>query len=325
MSQANSKNPQLTPETAAFIKALEAQNAPPLYTLTPDAAKQVLEGAQSKPVAKKDVEIQDVKWAVGPGGSNVDVRIVRPKGTSGKKLPVIFYIHGGGWVMGSRNSHDRLVRELVDGTGAAAVFVDFTNSPKAQYPVPLQQLYGALEYVAKNADSLHLDGSRIAVAGDSVGGNMSIAMTLMSKEKNGPKICFQLLIYPVTDAAFDTESYRQFADGPWLTKKAMEWFWDMYAPDKKSWNDIVVSPLRAGIDQLKGLPPAFVITDQNDVLRDEGEAYAYKLMQAGVKTASVRYNGTIHDFMMLDALRDTEPAKSAVALSCSVLKQALKS
>lgn len=320
MSEFNSKHPALTPDTEAFVKELEAQNAPPLYTLSWEAARKVLENAQSAPTARPDVEIRDVKVPLCSG--EVPLRIMRPAGSRGR-LPVIYYIHGGGWVMGSKETHDRLIRELVAGTGAALVFPSYTPSPEAQFPVPLRQIYSGLKAVAENAGPWMLDASRIAVAGDSVGGNMAAAMTLISKAEHGPEICFQLLLYPVTDAAFDTESYRAFADGPWLTKKAMEWFWDAYAPDPASRNDITASPLRASTEQLAGLPEAFVITGQNDVLRDEGEAYAFRLMQAGVRTTTVRYNGTIHDFMMLDALADTTPARAATAQACCVLRKAL--
>lgn len=157
-----------------------------------------------------------------------------------------------------------------------------------------------------------IDASKLAVAGDSVGGNMAAVVSLMAKKRNGPKIKKQILIYPVTDASMSSQSYSDFADGPWLTKKAMEWFWDAYAPERKERHDIFVSPIEATLDDLKDLPPAIVITDENDVLRDEGEAYAAKLMEAGNKVISTRYNGTIHDFLMLDALGATGPAKSAL-------------
>jgi acetyl esterase len=169
---------------------------------------------------------------------------------------------------------------------------------------------------------MNLDSSRLAVVGDSVGGNMTAAVTLLAKERGGPKISYQVLFYPVTDANFDTPSYREFANGPWLTKPAMEWFWNAYEPDAAARKKPTVSPLQASIDQLKGLPPALVITDENDVLRDEGEAYAHKLSQAGVSVTAVRYLGTIHDFVMLDALRDTPAARSAIALANASLIQA---
>ncbi len=315
------KYPELTRETAAFIEGLEAKNDPPLYTLSYQDARAVLAAAQSGPTPRPEADVTDFEIPFGGGGA-VELRIVRPKGGKGR-LPVVFYIHGGGWVMGDKNTHDRLVREIAVRTGAAVVFVNYTPSPEAQYPVPLRQIMTALRYIVAHADELKLDAARIAVAGDSVGGNMAAALTLMCKAENGPRLRFQLLLYPVTDASLDTDSYREFADGPWLTKKAMEYFWDAYAPDKKSRREITASPLLATAEQLKGLPPAFVITDANDVLRDEGEAYAVRLMQAGVPTGAARYAGTIHDFLMLDAVADTIPAKAALAQACGVLREAL--
>ena len=315
------KYPELTRETAAFIEGLEAKNDPPLYTLSYQDARAVLAAAQSGPTPRPEADVTDFEIPFGEGGA-VELRIVRPKDGKGR-LPVVFYIHGGGWVMGDKNTHDRLVREIAVRTGAAVVFVNYTPSPEAQYPVPLRQIMTALRYIVAHADELKLDAARIAVAGDSVGGNMAAALTLMCKAENGPRLRFQLLLYPVTDASLDTDSYREFADGPWLTKKAMEYFWDAYAPDKKSRREITASPLLATAEQLKGLPPAFVITDANDVLRDEGEAYAVRLMQAGVPTGAARYAGTIHDFLMLDAVADTIPAKAALAQACGVLREAL--
>lgn len=312
MKKPTSKNPNLTPETKKFIDALTAQNAPPLYKLGYEEAREVLLNAQSQKKLPKRLEecnVEDTEFPVGPTGS-VDVRIIRPKGVSGK-LPVIVYHHGGGWVMGNKKSHDRLIRELAVNTKAALFFINYMPSPEAQYPVPTEQAYAALEYIVKNANRLGVDATNLVTAGDSVGGNMTAVTAMMAKEKGGPKIKMQFLLYPVTDAGMDTDSYADFADGPWLTKKAMEWFWDAYAPDKSQRRDKYASPLQASEKDLAGLPPAMVITDENDVLRDEGEAYADKLMQAGVDVTSVRYAGTIHDFMMLDALSETGPAVAA--------------
>lgn len=313
----NSKHPALTPETKAFLDALAAQGGAPLYELTYEQARQVLIGAQSGEVKKPEAEVLDRILRVGPTGE-IEVRVVRPKNVEGK-LPLVFYSHGGGWVMGNKETHDRLIREIAVGANAVVVFGNFTNSPEAQYPVPLQQLFAALTYAVEHPDEFGIDADKVAVVGDSVGGNMSAALTLMAKAAGKPKINYQVLIYPVTDARFDNVSYTEFADGPWLTKKAMEWFWDAYAPDHAVRDEITVSPLRATLEALRGLPPALVITDQNDVLRDEGEAYAQKLSEAGVSVTSVRFNGTIHDFMLLNALADTEPARGATQLVCDTL------
>jgi len=252
----------------------------------------------------------------------VPVRIVRPPRAVGA-LPVVMYFHGGGWVMGDRDTHDRLVREIAVGVEAAVVFVDYARAPEARYPVAIEQAYAATCYVVDHSESLRIDPLRLAVAGDSVGGNMAAAVTLMAKERRRPKIGFQVLFYPVTDAGFDTASYARFADGPWLTKRAMEWFWDAYSPDPNARKHPTATPLNASLDQLAGLPEALVVVDENDVLRDESEAYARKLSNAGVRVTSTRYNGTIHDFVMLNALADTPAARGAIMQAVCALKTSL--
>ena len=321
MATAYSKAPHLTKATQAFVDALTAENNPPLYTLPPEAARRILADAQAVPVKKLPMDLRDEDLPVGPTGT-VPTRFVRPEGVK-EPLPIIFYFHGGGWILGDRDTHDRLVRELAKGAKAAVVYPNYTPSPEAQYPVPLEQAYAAMLYVLKHADAYGLDPARIAVAGDSVGGNMATVMAMLAKERKGPKIAFQLLLYPVTDANFDTESYHDFADGPWLTREAMKWFWDAYCPDRAKRAEATASPLRAGTERLSGLPPALIITAENDVLRDEGEAYARELIEAGVQVACVRYNGTHHDFMMLNALAETTPARAAIAQSAAALKKML--
>jgi acetyl esterase len=276
---------------------------------------------QSIPVGKPSAKIEDITFPVGPTGS-VPVRIVRPAGTA-DVLPAVIYIHGGGWILGDRNTHDRLVREIAVGTGAAVVFVDYDRSPEARYPVAIEQAYAATRYVVDHSADLRIDPSRLAVAGDSVGGNMAAALTLMARQRRGPKIAFQVLLYPVTDADFDTASYTRFADGPWLTKRAMRWFWDAYLPDVTARKQPTATPLNASLDELAGLPEALVVVDENDVLRDEGEAYARRLSDAGVRVTSTRYNGTIHDFAMLNALADTPATRGAIAQAVGALRGAL--
>jgi acetyl esterase len=235
---------------------------------------------------------------------------------------VVMYFHGGGWIMGDAHTHDRLVRELVTQAQCALVFVEYTHSPEAQYPVPLLQAYAATCFIAENAQHLGVDASRLAVAGDSVGGNMAAVVALLAKQFNGPTICAQLLFYPVTDARFDTNSYCAFAEGPWLTRRAMQWCWDTYLPNVALRGEWTASPLRATSAQLRGLPDTLVFTDENDVLRDEGEAYARKMAEAGVKVTHVRYMGTIHDFMMLNALADSIASRAAIAQASEYLRQA---
>lgn len=318
----SSDKPFLTPDTQTFIDTLEARDAPPLDKLSPEEARKVLSDAQAYPKDMPPADIKDVDLRVGPTGK-VPVRFVRPEGAQGK-LPFILYIHGGGWVMGDKHTHERLIRELAAGTNAAVVFPEYTPSPEAQYPIPVEQIYAVLTHVAENADTYDLDASRIVVAGDSVGGNMAAVTALLAKERGGPKLAFQLLLYPVTDADFSTDSYKTFVSGPWLTRDSMRWFWDAYLPDERRREEAMASPLCADVERLRGLPPALVITDENDVLRDEGEAYARKLMAAGVPTACVRYLATQHDFLMLNALAHTAPARAALRQACCAIADALR-
>jgi acetyl esterase len=312
----------LEPVIRRFVATLMAAGGPPIYTLSPADARALLAGQQSVPVAKPDARIEDATFPVGPEGC-VRVRIIRPK--NGKQLlRAVMYFHGGGWVLGDVNTHDRLVREIAVGAHVAVVFVDFDRSPEAQFPIPVEEAYAATEYVAENGPTLNVDGSRLAVVGDSAGGNIAAAVTLLSKQRRGPKISFQLLFYPVTDANFETGSYTKFQDGPWLTKSAMEWFWNAYLPDKAARKEIIAAPLSAEPNQLEGLPDALVITAENDVLRDEGEAYARKLWEAGVRVTCTRYIGTIHDFVMLNAIADAPAARAAIAQANAALRSALE-
>jgi acetyl esterase len=309
----------LEPHTQDFVDNLAG--APAIYTLSPANARSVLTKAQAIPVGKPTAQIEDLTFPVGPTGS-VPVRMIRPAGTV-ELLPVVMYFHGGGWVLGDRDTHDRLVREIAVGAEAAVVFVEYDRSPEARYPTAIEQAYAATRYVVDNGAGLRVDPLRLAVAGDSVGGNMAAAVTLMAKQRHGPKIAYQVLFYPVTDACFDTPSYIRFGDGPWLTRRAMQWFWDAYLPDPALRKQPTATPLNASLDQLAGLPEALVIVDENDVLRDEGEAYARRLSNAGVRVTSTRYNGTIHDFVMLNAIADTPATRGAIAQAVAALRGAL--
>lgn len=251
------------------------------------------------------------------------IYIIRPEGND-KLLPAIMYFHGGGWILGNEATHKGLISELACGVQAAVIFVEFDRSPEVKYPVANNQAYAATKWVAENCKSINIDPAKIAVAGDSVGGNMAIAVSMLTKKHHGPKINFQLLFYPVTSALLDTASYKQFAEGPWLTREAMKWFWDSYLPDVEARNDPFVSPLQATNKDLEDLPPALIITAENDVLRDEGEEFARKLLQAGVKVTATRYIGTIHDFVVLNPLADSLATRSAISQAIAALKKALK-
>ncbi|MFE6941706.1 alpha/beta hydrolase [Streptomyces chartreusis] len=310
--------PVLEPAAQAFAEA--TANPPYLFDLGPAEGRKVVDEVQSGEIAKPDVDEEWVTVAGGPTGE-VRVRVVRPAGATGT-LPVIIYIHGAGWVFGNAHTHDRLVRELAVGAGAAVVFPEYDLSPEARYPVAIEQNYAVAQWVVREGADNGLDAGRIAVAGDSVGGNMTAALTLMAKERGDVPLVQQVLFYPVTDASFDTASYRQFAEGYFLRRDAMQWFWDQYTTEEAERAQITASPLRAGVEQLQGLPPALVITAEADVLRDEGEAYAGKLREAGVPVTAVRYQGVIHDFVMLNALRETRGAEAAIGQAVSVLRGA---
>ncbi len=312
--------PAVVLETASQ-QFVDATSAPPfIYELTPDEARKVLDDVQAEPIDKLPVE---ERWITFPAEvGDVRVRIVRPPDVTGT-LPAILYMHGGGWVLGNAHTHDRLVRELAVGTGAAVVFVEYDRSPEAHYPVAIEQGYATARWIVREGAANGLDPERIAVAGDSVGGGMTAALALMANERGDVRFIQQSMYYPVTDAAMDTGSYEQFAEGYFLAAKGMAWFWDAYLPDLDRRSEPYASPLRASDEQLAGLPPAFVIVDEADVLRDEGEAYAGRLRAAGVPVTTVRYDGITHDFMMLNPLSNTQATRAAVAQSISILRDAL--
>ena len=299
----------------------DATAKPPFpFELGPAGARQVLDDIQAAPIDKLEV---DERWITVPAlVGDVRVRIVRPPGATGT-LPALLYVHGGGWVLGNAGTHDRLVRELAVGAHAAVAFVEYDRSPEARYPVAIEQAYATARWIVRDGLTEGLDGSRLAVAGDSVGGNMAAALTLLAKQRGDVTFVHQSLYYPVTDAAQDTDSYREFANGPFLTAKAMAWYWDAYLPDREMRYEVTASPLRASLPDLAGLPEALVIVDESDALRDEGEAYARRLTAAGVRTTCVRFNGTCHDFMMLNPLRGTAATTGAVELAVHVVRKAL--
>ena len=308
--------------TQAFLDVLNAGTGKPMEQMTPAQARAVLVGAQAGvklTLPKADVSQKTIQV----DGQPLNLTIVRPAGVKGE-LPVFMFFHGGGWVLGDFPTHERLVRDLVVGSGAAAVFVNYTPSPEAHYPVAINQAYAATQWVAEHGKEIHVDGKRLAVAGNSVGGNMAAVVALMAKDKGTPAIKFQVLLWPVTDANFETGSYNQFAEGHFLSKNMMKWFWDNYTTDANQRNEIYASPLRATTGQLKGLPPALVQTAGADVLRDEGEAYARKLDEAGVPVTSVRYNGMIHDYGLLNVVSQVPAVRSAMLQASQELKEHLK-
>lgn len=315
-------SPGVEHNTQAFLEALAAGGGKPLEQLSPKDARAVLSGAQASvqlELPKADVSAK----TIAVDGQSIKLIVVRPAGEKGE-LPATMFFHGGGWVLGDFPTHERLIRDLVAGSGVAAVYVDYTPSPEAHYPTAINQAYAATRWVAEHGKEIGVDGSRLAVAGNSVGGNMAAVVALMAKEKGTPALKFQLLLWPVTDASFENGSYQQFAEGHFLTRNMMKWFWDSYTTDAGQRAEIYASPLRASTDQLKGLPPALVQTAEFDVLRDEGEAYARKLDAAGVPVTAVRYNGMIHDFGLLNVLSRVPATRSALQQALEELKKHLQ-
>jgi acetyl esterase len=293
---------------------------PPLSGVSLANARKAVEAPQSAPIPMPDI---DEAWVtLSSAFGRFKVRIVRPPGSMGL-LPVILYLHGGGWILGSWITHDLLTRRLAVGVKAAVAFVEYSRAPEAKYPAQLEQCYAAARWIKQQGAGAGFDTTRIAVAGDSAGGNMSTVLALMAKRRGDVRFVQQSLYYPMTDAnADDSDSLRKFEDGPYGSAEGLRWFWSSYLANDESRSDIFVSPLRATLSDLEGLPPALVIVDENDVLRDQGESYANKLRDAGVPTASVRFNGTIHDFMRLNALRDSESTRAAISLAVAALRRA---
>lgn len=315
-------DPAIFEDVKTFLNALNSGGGTPLEQLSPADARNVLVGAQNS----VEVDLSGVETSektITQDGITVKLDIVKPEGATGK-LPVFIFIHGGGWVLGDFPTHQRIVRDLVVYSGAAAVFVNYTPSPEAKYPTAINEIYAATKWVAAHGDEINVDGSRLVVAGNSVGGDMAAVTALKAKDDNGPEIKLQVLLWPVTDANFETTSYNQFAEGRFLTKNMMKWFWDNYTTDPEERKHRYASPLQATTEQLQGLPPALVQTAENDVLRDEGEAYARKLEAAGVKTTLVRYQGLIHDYGLLNPLANVPAVQGALLQAGAAIREALK-
>lgn len=302
-------------EPAAEKVCIESSKPPLIFQLPPEKGREILNTAQDAPVFKYPATTTTIKVDTG-GWGVIPVHFVRPDNIVGTPN-VIFHIHGGGWVFGNLHTHDKLVRELGARTNSIVVFPEYTLSPEAKYPTAIEQCYtvlSSLPYIASQMN-LNVNFDTLTVAGDSVGGNMTTVMAIMAKYRNGPKIHKQLMYYPVTNAYFDTGSYIQFAEGYYLYRAGMIWFWDQYTTSEKDRNQITASPLRATSDQLRGLPDAMILNGQADVLRDEGEAYAVKLRESGVDVTTIRFNGIIHDFVMLNALDQTNAVRAAMDIS----------
>jgi acetyl esterase len=311
---------RIDPQIRAFLAELNKDGSP-FWELPQPKPQEILTALQNQtPVDMSGVTT--VERTITQDGRTVKLYIMTPQHTADKP-GVLLFIHGGVWIVGNFQNHQRLLRDLVVGSGQIGVFVEYTPLPEGKYPTQMEESYAALKWVAAHADEFGADGSQIAIAGNSVGGNMSAALALMAKDKKGPKIALQVLFIPATDASVNTESYREFGTGRFLARAFMKYGWDLYAPDQKTRNSPYVSPLRASDDELKGLPPALVITAENDPLRDEGEAYARKLKEAGVAVTATRYNGMIHDFVLLNAIHDVPGVQAAIKQASDAIRAAL--
>ena len=313
-------DPHIDRQVKEFLKVLNAGGIP-LETLSKEAARKVLVDSQAAvEVDLSGIEVSEKTITVN--GEQISLNIIRPQGVN-ETLPVFIFIHGGGWVLGDFPTHKRLVRDLVVESGAVAVFVNYTPSPEAQYPIAINQIYAATKWVAENGKEINVDGSRLAIIGNSVGGNMATVTTLKAKVQNGPKISLQIMMWPVTDAGFDWKSYELFGEDRFLTTPLMKWMFDQYTTNPDERAQYLVSPLQASMEELKGLPPTLIQVAENDILRDQGEAYGRKLNAAGVKVTTVRYNGMIHDFGMLNALATVPTVKSMITHATAELKKYL--
>lgn len=315
------QDPRLSVGVKSFLHELNSAGGPPLETLSPKDARQALVDVQaSVPV---DVSgIDESEKTITADGYTIKLNIVRPVGNTAT-LSVFIFIHGGGWVLGDYLTHQRLVRDLVVASGYVAAFVNYTPSPDAQYPQAINEIYAATKWVAENGDQINVDGTKLAVVGNSVGGNMTAVTCLKSKELGGPDIKFQLMFWPIVDADFETESYDQFGQDRFLTKPLMAWLYDQYTTDPAERKQLYASPLRASVEQLRGLPPALIQVAESDILRDEGEAYGRKLDEAGVPVTTIRYDGMIHDFGLLNGLANLPPVRSLFIHAAAELKKYL--
>lgn len=315
------EDPRLSTETKEYLKVLNAGDTP-VESLPPSEARKVLEGAQSS--VKVDLSgIEETYKTIEHKGTSVEIVIIRPKGKK-EKLPVFIFLHGGGWVLGDYPTHKRLVRDLVVESGYASVFVEYIRSPEAKFPQALDEIYAATEWVAQHGDEINVDGKKLAIVGNSVGGNMTIGTSLRAKEKKGPKIKCQILLWPYSDAGTDFDSYREFGSQRFLTTPLMEWMRDNYVNKKTEWDNIYVSPMRATKEELKGLPPTLIEVAENDILRDGGEILGRNLDQAGVPVTTIRFNGVIHDWGLLNGYAEMQSTKDMILFSAAMLKKHLE-
>ena len=316
------QNPKVEHRVREFLKALNSAGGKPMETMTPAEARKVLVDAQAS--VRLDLPACDIEEkTIAQDGLKVSLTIVRPAGSKAV-LPGFIFVHGGGWILGDFPTHERFVRDLVVDSGYTAIFVNYTPSPEAHYPTAINQIHAAAKWVATHGAEIKVDASRLAIVGNSVGGNMTAAVALMAKDKGGPNFKCQIMLWPVTDATFETESYHEYSEGYFLSRAMMKWFWDAYAPEPAERREIYASPLQASVEQLQGLPPALIQVAGNDVLRDEGLAYGRKLDAAGVDVTLVRFENLIHDYGLLNAISQVPAVRDALHQTAEMLKKHMK-
>jgi acetyl esterase len=311
----------LDPTVVAFLNTIQG---PPIYTFSPEEAREILNRIQKKSTYTYDVDVKDI-ILTDEHNKPISIKIVRPKESKevmSKPLPAIIYLHGGGFVLGNSETHIRLICDIAIKSNAVVFFVDYALSPEARFPTALNQAYDTVFYVWKSANSAHslnIDTNKIILCGDSAGGGLAVALAILCKKKQIP-VAYQILLYPMLSAKMNTESYEIYSQGPWLTKKAMQWFYNSYEPNENRRNDPLISPLEATNETLQTLPPALIITAENDVLRDEGEIFAKRLMKNNIPTIAFRALGTIHDFLMLNPLSNSGAVIGALSLISGTIK-----
>lgn len=313
-------DPNLSTDIKEFLKKLNEPPGPGLETFPPLEARKVLEDAQKS--AKVDLSgIEESSKTIEADGFTIELNIVRPEGAKGK-LPAFLFIHGGGWVLGDYPTHKRMVRDLCVLSDCCGIFVNYTRTPDAKYPTAINEIFATLKWIAAHGEELNIDSNKLGIIGNSVGGNMTAVTAIKAKENGGPELKVHIMMWPVTNADFETDSYKKFAKDRFLTSSLMKWMYDLYStPEERK--EIYISPLQATTEQLKGLPPALIQVAENDILRDEGEAYGRKLDEAGVRVTTVRYNGVIHDFGLINALAEIPQTRSLFEHAAAELKKYL--
>jgi acetyl esterase len=311
-------DPALSADTKKFLNALNNSGGVPIECMQPIEARKVLVGAQAS--VEVDLSgIEESEKIISADGYTIKLNIVKPAGATGI-LPAFIFIHGGGWVLGDFPTHKRMVRDLAVLSGAAGVFVNYTPSPDVQYPQPTNEIYAATQWLAANGNEIGVDGSRIALVGNSAGGNMATVTALRASLEGGPEIKLQVLFWPTVNSDFETNSYKRFGTGRFLTTLLITWMYENYIPDAEDRKQIYAAPLLASLDQLKGLPPTLIQVGEADIFLDESLAYGRKLDEAGVTVTTLTYAGAIHDFGLLNPLAKTAESKSLFRHAAAELK-----